>query len=258
MSRRFGHQAALIAGIDESCGDALIMLDSDLQHPPELISTLLEHWENGADVVQTLRTDGEEIPRAKRATSRWFYDLLGKVSAIDLKPGAADYRLISRKVVTKFQTDIREQNPFLRGLITWVGFNITYVPFTTVKRFGGQSNYSVSRLFAFALNGVTSFSKLPLRLCISAGLAMAFFSILLGIANIGFYLFGDSSVPGWASLFALVAFTSGVNLFFLGVLGEYVGHIFDEVKGRPRYLISHSYGISRSGDALQNREESTT
>ena len=247
MSRRFGHQAALIAGIDDSCGAAAIMLDSDLQHPSELIPEMLNLWEKGADIVQTLRTDGKETAQAKRTTSLWFYKILQKVSTIDLKPGAADYRLISRRVVERFQQDIREQNPFLRGLVTWVGFNITYLPFVPAKRFGGRSNYSVSRLFAFALNGVTSFSKLPLRVCISVGLIMAVLSILAGAVNIALYLFGNSSVPGWASLFALMAFTSGINLFFLGVLGEYVGHIFDEVKGRPRYLISHSYGRNQLG-----------
>lgn len=239
MSRRFGHQAAIIAGIDESKGDAVIMLDSDLQHPPSLIPTLIKHWREGAEIVQGLRQDGANISFGKRVTSRMFYNLFESVTKIDLNSGSADYRLLSRKVATVFRDQIREHNPFFRGLITWVGYRIAYVPFTPDKRRAGTSNYSIAGLVAFAVNGICSFSKLPLRMCIWLGLAMGISSLIIGVTFLFVYFFVESvSVPGWASLFALLSFTGGLNLFFLGVLGEYVGLIFDEVKNRPRYLVS--------------------
>lgn len=247
-ARRFGHQAALIAGIDYSDADAIVMLDSDLQHPPALIPEMIARWEEGAEIVQTLRRDGAETAVAKRTTSRWFYDLLKRTSSIGLEPGAADFRLLTRAVADRFKTEIREHNPFLRGLVSWVGHRIVYLPFTPAKRFGGRSNYSASALFSFAVNGLCSFSKLPLRLCIGAGLAIAALSMIVGLITVGLYIAGDRSVPGWASLFTVTIFATGINLFFLGVIGEYVGLIFDEVKNRPRYLISHQHAQTAASD----------
>jgi polyisoprenyl-phosphate glycosyltransferase len=243
MSRRFGHQAALIAGIDESRGDAVVMLDSDLQHPPSLIPTLIQHWRDGADIVQTLRQDGDNISFGKRVTSRLFYKLFESVTKIDLNTGSADFRLLSRKVASVFRDQFREHNPFFRGLITWVGYKVMYVPFTPEKRHAGRSNYSLGGLIVFAVNGLCSFSKLPLRMCIWLGLIMGVTSLTIGAFYIFEYFFLETViVPGWASLFALVSFIGGINLFFLGVLGEYVGLIFDEVKNRPRYLVGNAYG----------------
>ena len=191
MSRRFGHQAALIAGMDYSDGDALIMLDSDLQHPPELIPDLLRHWEDGADIVQTVREEGGESSKLKRAASRWFYATFLKLSEIKLPPGAADYRLLSRRVNEVFRKEMREQNPFLRGLVSWVGYKIIYVPFTPTKREGGASKYRPLTLLNFALNGLSSFSKVPLRICIAVGLLMAALSISGALVQIVLYAFGD-------------------------------------------------------------------
>src|SRR4051812_17005531 len=134
MSRRFGHQMALVAGIDHSDGDVIIMLDSDLQHPPELIPELLRQWEEGSDIVQTVRTDGAETNWLKRSTSRWFYTVFMKLSAVNLQAGAADYRLISRRVAQVFRNELREHNQFLRGLVSWVGYRVSWVPFTPVER----------------------------------------------------------------------------------------------------------------------------
>ncbi len=257
MSRRFGHQAALIAGLDVSRSDAVIMLDSDLQHPPDLIPSLVHHWQDGADIVQALRQDNAKIGMGKRVTSHVFYRLFERFTKIKINSGAADYRLLSRRVVDVFCDQLRERNPFLRGLVTWVGYKIVYVPFAPAQRLGGRSNYSVSALMVFAVNGLCSFSKLPLRLCTWLGLTFAALSILGGFANLGVYfLFSEGYAPGWASLFALMTFGVGINLFFLGVLGEYVGLIFDEVKQRPRYLIGATYGATASvtaGAALQDK-----
>jgi polyisoprenyl-phosphate glycosyltransferase len=241
MSRRFGHQMALVAGIDHSEGDIVVMLDSDLQHPPELIPELLRHWEDGSEIVQTIRSDGVETNWLKRSTSRWFYATFMKVGAIDLQAGAADYRLISRRVAQVFRKELREHNQFLRGLVSWVGYRVTFVPFTSAKREQGKSKYRPATLLNFALNGICSFSKLPLRFCIGTGFFLAALSLFGGLVQILMYATGSIEVPGWASLFAMVSFASGVQLFFLGVLGEYVSLIFDEVKDRPLYLLDRRY-----------------
>lgn len=241
MSRRFGHQAALIAGLDASQADAVIMLDSDLQHPPELIPELVAKWEDGAEVVQAIRQDGSSTGYLKRVTSRSFYRLILSISSVELQNGAADYRLLSNRVVQVFRTQIREHNPFLRGLVSWVGYEIAYVPFVPAARALGKSKYRPSTLISFALNGICSFSKFPLRLCITAGLLAAALSFLLAVIQVVVYLSSDISVPGWASVFSVVTFTAGVQLFFLGVIGEYISLIFDEVKGRPRFLVRSVY-----------------
>jgi len=258
MSRRFGHQAAIIAGLDESTGDAVVMLDSDMQHPPSLIPTLVEHWRSGADTVQTLREDGDETSFRKRTTSALFYRLFERVTKIQINSGAADFRLMSRKVVNIFRDEIREHNPFLRGLVTWIGYKIVYVPFTPAKRTAGVSNYSLSRLIVFALNGLCSFSKLPLRVCIVLGLVSAVGSLVGGFGLVlNFVLWGDTYAPGWASLLALLAFATSLNLFFLGVLGEYIGLIFDEVKDRPRYLVGRTYGAATDASAAPRLAQRT-
>jgi polyisoprenyl-phosphate glycosyltransferase len=257
MSRRFGHQAALIAGMDHSDSDAVIMLDSDLQHPPELIPALIERWENGAEIVQTIRQDGAQTAFAKRLTSLLFYQTLLKVGSIELTPGAADYRLISNRVVSVFRTQMREHNPFLRGLVSWVGFNVCFVPFVPAGRGHGRSKYGASALINFALNGICSFSNLPLRLCIGAGFVIAVLSLLGGSLQLLFYFLGSLVVPGWASLFMFGSFIGGIQLVFLGILGEYVSLIFDEVKDRPRYIVNRLYESGRI-ISEQSLRDSTT
>lgn len=238
MSRRFGHQAALIAGIDASDCAALVMLDSDGQHPPELIPRLIEKWESGADIVQTLRQDGKETRFMKRTTSALFYWLISRIGSIDLKAGAADYRLLSRRVIDVLRDQLKERNVFLRGLVTWIGYNINYVEFEPEARRFGASNYRTSILFNFALQGISSFSKTPLRICTITGLVIASLSVILGTIFVVGYALGPSRAPGWASLITFITFLGGVQLFFMGIFGEYLGQIFDEVKQRPRYLIA--------------------
>jgi dolichol-phosphate mannosyltransferase len=237
MSRRFGHQASLLAGIEHSRGAAVVMLDSDLQHPPGLIPELVRRFEEGGDIVQTLRQEDRSLPWLKRTTSRWFYQFLLRVGSIDLPPGAADFRLISARVAHALRDELPERNPFLRGLFSWVGFNVCYVSYEPAARFGGHSKYRLGNLLAFALNGIFSFSKVPLRLCIFAGIALALLSVLFTGIQIVMYMAGSDAVPGWASLFGAVGIIGGIQLLFLGVIGEYVSIIFDEVKRRPRYLI---------------------
>jgi polyisoprenyl-phosphate glycosyltransferase len=241
MSRRFGHQLALTAGMDHSPGDAIVMLDCDLQHPPELITQLVKIWEDGADVVQCVRQDGPEQNLLKRFISRSFYKVFLQLGEVELPVGAADYRLLSRRVVDVLRAQVREHNPFLRGLVSWIGFKIVYVPFTPVQRERGRSKYSASALINFAINGICSFSKVPLRFCIGAGCILAIMSILSAVVQLAIYFFGHFDVPGWASILATVSLIGGIQLFFLGVVGEYVGLIFDEVKNRPRYVLDRHY-----------------
>jgi len=241
MSRRFGHQVCLVAGLDLSLGDAAIMLDSDQQHPPEVIPELVREWEAGADIVQTVRADTSETGFLKRTTSRLFYRLFRKLGSLDLPVGAADFRLVSRPVVAIFRERIREQNPFLRGLVHWVGFNVRYVAFTPETRRHGASAYRPMVLLGFALNGWCSFSKVPLRICVLSGIAFALLAAAITVAQIIAYLCGQYYVPGWLSLVIPPAFFGGIQLVFLGVIGEYIGLIFDEVKHRPRYIIQHHH-----------------
>lgn len=241
MSRRFGHQAALVAGIDHTQADAAIMLDSDLQHPPELIPRFVELWEQGADAVQAIRMDGPETGTLKRLTSRWFYKLFLKLGVVELRVGASDFRLLSRRVADVVRTQLPEQNPFLRGLMGWLGFKVANVEFIPAPRARGRSNYRTSTLVNFALNGICSFSKVPLRICVGLGLVIAGLSVLGGIVELLLYAFAKIEVPGWPSLIAALCFLGGIQLFFLGVIGEYVGLIFDEVKGRPRYIVDRRY-----------------
>jgi polyisoprenyl-phosphate glycosyltransferase len=245
MSRRFGHQAALIAGIEQSGADAVVMLDSDLQHPPELIPRFIELWEQGAEIVQAVRVDGPETGLLKRLTSRWFYKLFLKVGMVELPVGASDFRLLSRRVADIVRARLPEQNPFLRGLVGWLGFDMASVPYAPSPRPRGRSNYRASTLLNFALNGICSFSKVPLRLCIGLGLIVAGLSFVGAFVELIVYALGNRNVPGWPTLIAALCFLGGVQLFFLGVIGEYVGLIFDEVKQRPRYVIDRRYAAGR-------------
>lgn len=259
MARRFGHQAALIAGMDSSTADALIMLDSDGQHPPELIPQLVERWEGGAQIVQTLRKDGSETGFLKRSTSAMFYRLLSRIGSIELRGGAADYRLIDRKVLDVFRDQLMERNAFLRGLVAWVGFNVAFIEFEPLRRLHGASKYRPSILFNFALQGISSFSKTPLRLCTVAGIMISTASILAGLVMVVAYFNGTKSMPGWATLMAFISFLGGMQLFFMGIFGEYLGQIFDEVKGRPRYLVAKRYGETPgdlSAHQLPNQNQS--
>ena len=242
MSRRFGHQAALLAGVDHCDADAVITLDTDLQHPPEVIPQLLARFEEGFDVVQTLRRDSSGRSWFERLTSPWFYSLLARSSTVDLQSGAADYRLLSRKVADIFRRQIREQNQFLRGMVRWVGFRAAYVPFECEPRARGRSKYGLVSLVNFAVQGIFSFSKIPLRLATYFGLAAAVLGFVYGVFVLVQYFIGPPIVPGWTSLLALISLLGGVQLIFMGVIGEYIGLIFDEVKGRPLYLIDRTYG----------------
>jgi dolichol-phosphate mannosyltransferase len=254
LSSRFGHQASLLAGIDNAVADAIVMLDSDLQHPPELIPKLLEEMEAGHDIVYTIRRDSSEIGWAKRVTSKLFYRLVNLVSRIPIDQSAADYRLITRKVADVFRTQIRERNQFLRGLFAWVGFDRVGVPFEVRGRAAGRSKYSLRRLLTFAVAGMTSFSKRPLQAAIYVGLGFAFLAFAMAVVTVVQYVLHKSLPPGWATIVIITAGLNGIQLIFLGILGEYIGAIFDEVKARPHYVVQEKVNFpSNAGPQLEAR-----
>lgn len=236
LSSRFGHQGSLVAGIDHAAGDAIVMLDSDLQHPPQLIPSMLDAFEGGCDIVYTVRRDSGVHP-ARRLTSHLFYRLLNRMSEVPIQESAADFRLVSRRVAEVFRTKLRERNPFLRGLVSWVGFRSVGIAFDARPRQGGRSKFSPARLFTFATHGVVSFSKRPLHAAVLVGSTFALFGLLLALQTLAQYFYLEHLPSGWTTLVILVSGFSGIQLIFLGIIGQYIGAIFDEVKGRPHYVI---------------------
>jgi len=237
FSRRFGHQAALLAGMDYSDDDIIVMMDSDFQHPPKFIPAMLDENENGAEIVQMLRVDGKNIGFFKRVTSRLFYRLLSRLAGVKFQQGAADFRLISRRVARLFKTEIRERNQFLRGLFMWVGFNVQFVRFECPPRRYGRSKYLLSTMINLATNGICSFSKAPLRFTILLGLLFFFLGAFFSVSQIIIYIMDSNKVSGWASLVSMITLFGGLQIALIGILGEYISLIFDEVKSRPHYIV---------------------
>jgi polyisoprenyl-phosphate glycosyltransferase len=243
LSSRFGHQMSLLAGIDHADTDAIIMMDSDLQHPPSLIPRLLAEFEAGCEIVHTLRQDSADISWFKRTSSRLFYRSLNRISNVRIIENAADFRLISRRVADVFRTKIRERNQFLRGLFGWVGFRSAFVPFLVSRRPAGTTKYSVRRMVRFGVDGVVSFSKSPLQAATLFGLVFAAFGFVLAFTTVVQAIRGARFPSGWATVIVLISIFSGTQLVCLGILGEYLGAIFDEVKQRPHYLVDEAVNV---------------
>ena len=240
FSRNFGHQNALRAGLDSVEGDVVIMMDGDLQHPPELIPMMIKQWRKGNDVVYTVRKDVKEAPVAKRLTSRCFYHLFSMLSGTYIRPGMADFRLISRDVLVALRR-YKEQDFFLRGIIADLGFKSSCIDYTPRQRNKGTSSYSWSRMIALAMSGLTSFSIVPLRLSALVGLGISFFCFMYGLYAIFIRFFiPEYVVSGWSSLLVGIYFLGGIQLLMLGIVGEYIGRIYFETKKRPPYIIRES------------------
>lgn len=242
FSRNFGHQAALLAGLDAASGVAVVTLDSDLQHPPALIPKLIEEWENGNDIVFTVRRDTADAGMWKRLTSRLFYWLINRVSAIDITPAAADFRLMGREPVEAFR-QLREYHRFNRGLVDWLGFRTATVEFDAPARFAGESKYSTVKMFRFALNAIVSFSVFPLRVAVFLGFVMSSLAMLYAAYALYIFFFTDRAVQGWTSTLVTTLLIGGIQLICLGMVGEYVGKTFEEVKRRPIYVIRRREGF---------------
>jgi glycosyltransferase involved in cell wall biosynthesis len=235
FSRNFGHQMALFAGVDHATGDAVVSLDGDLQHPPELIPELIARWRDGYDVVYTIRT-GNEGHALKEFISGGFYWLMRALTGVDVATGGADFRLLDAKVAEVLR-NCEERFIFVRGLVPWLGFRRTGVEYQADPRFAGQTKYLPARMIRFALDGIFSFSILPLRLISALGAATVALGLLYGLYSIIVRLILQDAVSGWTSLIIVILVFSGTQLLSLGILSEYVGRIYEEVKHRPRYIV---------------------
>jgi dolichol-phosphate mannosyltransferase len=243
FSRNFGHQAALTAGLKHAVGQAVIVMDSDLQHPPELISEMVKMWRQGTHVVHTIRSYGNEIGWFKRYSSDCFYALCNLVSEIKFIPGAADFRLMDRAVVECFNA-MPEQSRFLRGMIRWLGFNETSLNYTAQPRTTGVSKFNFWKMFSFAADGITSFSVLPLRWITACGLAVAAISLCYAVYVLGEVLVTGITAPGWPTLIVAILFLGGMQLTAIGIVGEYVGRIYMETKRRPLFVVQDKLGFN--------------
>jgi dolichol-phosphate mannosyltransferase len=252
LTRNFGHQLAITAGLNAAGGDAVITMDGDLQHPPETLPEFLRRWEAGAEVVVGLR-DSTKAGRFKGWTSRLFYWLINKFSDVPVMPGAADFRLMSRRAVDQF-LQLPERARFIRGLVSWIGINVSTVNYVEGSRTSGASKYSVSRMLFLAVDAITSFSALPLRVATVVGLLICLGAVVYAAyILIAFVFFPEVIVPGWTSIILIVLFLGGIQLLFLGVVGEYLHRIFDEVKQRPLYMVKRTVGFETAEAASNSK-----
>jgi len=241
LSRNFGHQSALKAGLDRATGDCVITLDADLQHPPEHIAEMVERWQSGIEVVNMVRRDNPNTPTFKRLTSKLFYRFVNAISDFEIRPGASDFRLLDRRVVDAL-TALEERTLFLRGTLPWLGFRQCYIEYDPDTRAQGVSKYNFHRMMVLALDGITSSSTRPLRLSTYLGVIMAGLGMTYAGYALLLKLFAGSAISGWASLLVGIMTFGGVQLLMLGILGEYLGKVLLEVKGRPSYIIREQSG----------------
>lgn len=236
FARNFGHQTAITCGMDFARGDAVITMDGDMQHPPELIPLLLEKWKDGYDIVQTIRTSTEDSGFIKKITSAGYYKVINSISKTPVTPGGSDFRLMNRKSLDVFLR-FREHARFIRGIVGGLGFKQTTVKFEAPARHAGVSKFSINKMLHFAMDGILTNSTTPLRAAFYAGAVSGFIGILLILHVLYSYLVGNT-VPGWATMTILIAFFGSANLVGLGIIGEYIGRIYEETKDRPLYWIS--------------------
>jgi len=237
LSRNFGHQLALTAGVDLSSGDAVIVMDADLQDPPEVVLELTKRWREGYDVVYAVRDIREGETRFKRMTATAFYRAFNRISEVKVPLDVGDFRLVDRRVLDVFDR-MRESNRFVRGMFSWIGLRQTGVLYQRRERYAGETKYPLRKMLRFAITGVISFSAAPLRAALNLGFFVSFLAFSLGIWSLIVKLAGFYNVPGWTSIVVVTAFIGGIQLIVLGVIGEYIGDIHTEVKRRPLYVVS--------------------
>ena len=245
LSRNFGHQAALSAGLAHAAGDAVIMMDGDLQHPPALIPRLLDRWRAGFDVVNTIRLETADVHPLKRLWSSCFYRFFNWVTNVRIEPGGADFRLMSRSAVNALNA-LPERHRFLRGLVPWLGFRQDKIEFSAPRRYAGTPKLSFRKNLLFALDGLTAFSFFPLRLLSIIGWGISLLSVMYGLFALSVHLFTDRAVPGWTSIMCCMLFLGGFQIAVMGMLGEYLGRILEQVKGRPLYIVRESAGVNEA------------
>lgn len=244
LSRNFGKEIALTAGIDYASGAAVIPIDADLQDPPELIAELVAKWREGYDVVYATRLTRQGETWLKRFTADAFYKTIGKMSCVNIPPNTGDFRLLDRKVVEALK-QLPERTRFMKGLFAWVGFKQTSVLFERQPRFQGTTSWNYWKLWNFALDGIASFSFIPLKVWSYLGLSVSFVSLLYASFLIIRTLIFGIDVPGYASLMVTILFLGGIQLITLGIIGEYLGRVYEEVKGRPLYVVRECYGFEQ-------------
>ncbi|OQB14382.1 MAG: hypothetical protein BWY15_01240 [Firmicutes bacterium ADurb.Bin193] len=247
FSRNFGHQVAISAGMDASSGDAVVVIDADLQDPPEVILEMIKKWKEGFDVVYGKRIKRKGETLFKRITAKLFYRILKKLTSVDIPVDTGDFRLIDKKVKDVFMR-LTEKSRYVRGLISWVGFKQTAVEYVRDERFAGETKYPLKKMIKFAADGVTSFSYKPLKLATYLGFLFSFAGFAYLIAVIITRLFSDKVVEGWASIIAVNLFFNGIVLIILGIIGEYVGRIYEETKSRPLYIVREKIGFDAEDD----------
>ena len=235
------NQLALTCGLDHADGDAVITMDGDLQHPPELVPELLKLWEDGYQIVQTVRTATKDASFFKNLTSKAYYKLINSLSKVEITPGGSDFRLMDKVAVEAFR-HYRERARFIRGLVNTLGFKTATFEFTAPPRFAGHSKFNLHKMLHFALDGITSFSNLPLRWAFYIGIVFGLISFMLVLHVLYVKYVAMDAVPGWATMTASVLFLGGIQLVGLGILGEYIGRIFEEVKQRPLYIVGRHIG----------------
>ena len=242
FARNFGHQLAVTAGIDASCGDAVVIIDADLQDPPEVILDMIIKWREGYEVVYGTRIDRPGESPLKIFTAHTFYRLLNLLSNVNIPVDTGDFRLMSRKVVDSLRS-MPERDRFIRGMVSWIGFKQISIPYKRSERFAGESKYPFRKMLHFATDGILSFSTKPLQISISLGIicsSLSFVGILLALY---FRIFTNTWVEGWTTLMIAVLFIGGVQLISVGILGEYIGRIYNEVKNRPLYIVEEYVGF---------------
>jgi dolichol-phosphate mannosyltransferase len=235
FGRNFGHQAALIAGLEAARGAAVITLDCDLQHPPELLPKMVDAWRSGSRIVQMVRRETVGATRLKNVASRLFYSFINLVSETPVTPGAADFQLLDRDVVDAVLR-FRDRHPFLRGLISWLGYSATSIDYVAPARYAGQSGYSLRKMMRLSVHAITGLSSKPLRVSFYLGIATALFCLAYATYAV-FELWRGNTVPGWTSVFVMVTFLGAVQLVSIAILGEYIGRIYEQSRGMPRYVI---------------------
>lgn len=235
FSRNFGHQIAITAGIDHARGDCVVVIDADLQDPPEVIAAMVERWQAGFDVVYGVRSDREGEKAMKLITASAFYRLLERLTAIKIPPNVGDFRLMSRRAVEQFKL-LREKDRFVRGLVSWIGFRQTGVTYSRDRRYAGETKYPYRKMIKFAFDGITSFSSAPLKLATWSGYGASILAFLY-LASVFVQKLMGYTIEGWATIMVAMLFLGGVQLVCLGILGEYLGRVFNEVKPRPMYVV---------------------
>ena len=253
LSRNFGHQAALTAGLEHARGKAVAMLDADLQDPPELIPAMLAEWQRGADVVYMVRRERQGETAFKLATARWFYVLFRKLAQVELEPNSGDFRLLDRRALDALLS-MGERNRFLRGMTVWVGFRQTAMHYDRDPRHAGETKYPVRKMLRFSLDAIASFSHVPLQIAtylgfLFAGIAFIAIPVVIGLKITGGYL------PGFGAITILILMIGGLQLIALGLIGEYVGRIYDEAKRRPLYIVRDQRNEPLPGPYIEHDEQ---